>query len=122
MDPVLLQQLSTAEGMREVVKARWVDAQPAVVPHLESHRVAAGRLSAALADVDPNPSAYLRQVLKAKLREHQAWAALSDVRQKVGLEFDRACPLGTGFDWAAYDRAFSAPGAACLDSDRDWCP
>jgi hypothetical protein len=112
MDPFVLEQLSTAEGMREIVKAHWVDAQPAVIPHLECHRVAARGLSAALADVDPNPSAYLQQVLKAKLREHHAWLALSEIRQKVGLEFDRACPLGTGFDWAAYDRVWSVSGTS----------
>jgi hypothetical protein len=111
MDPMLLEQLSTPEGMREVVKGRWVDAQAEVGPYLERHRTAVRTLSAALADIDPNPTVYLHQVLKAKLIEHQAWLALAEIRQKLQLEFDRACPLGSGFDWATYDRVWSAPGA-----------
>ena len=111
MDPTLLEQLSTPEGMREVVKGRWVDARAEVGPYLERHRAAVRTLSAALADIDPNPTAYLQQVLKAKLAEHDAWLALVDIRGKLALEFDRACPLGCGFDWAAYDRVWSVPDA-----------
>jgi hypothetical protein len=109
---MVLEQLSTAEGMREVVKGHWVDAQPAVGPYLERHRAAVRTLSAALADVDPDPIAYLQQVLQAKLGEHQAWLALAEIRQRVELEFDQACPSGSGFDWAAYDRVWSAPDAS----------
>jgi hypothetical protein len=111
MDPMLLEQLSTTEGMREVVKGRWVDAQAEVGPYLERHRAAVRTLAAALADIDPNPTTYLDQVLRAKLAEHQAWLALAEIRQKVELEFDRACPLGSGFDWAAYDRVWSTAEA-----------
>jgi hypothetical protein len=114
MDPIVLEQLSTAEGMREVVKGYWVDAQAEVAPYLECHRAAVRTLSAALADIDPNPIAYLDQVLKAKLGERQAWVALADIRQKVGLQFDRVCPAGSGFDWAAHDRV-TAPDPSLSD-------
>jgi hypothetical protein len=111
MESVTLEQLSTPEGMREIVKQRWVDSRAEVGPYLERHRAAVRTLSAALADVDPNPCAYLQQVLKAKLAEHHAWLVLVDARQKMELEFDRDCPLGSGFDWAAYDRVWSVSGA-----------
>ncbi len=115
MEPMLLEQLSTAEGSREVVKRYWVDAQPPVEPYLERHRAAVRTLSAALADIDPNPVAYLHQVLKAKHGEHQAWLALSEIRQRVGLDFDRACSLEAGFDWGAYARLWSTSSATLLD-------
>ncbi len=115
MEPMLLEQLSTAEGSRDLVKQYWVDAQPAVAPYLERHRAAVRTLSAALADIDPDPVAYLHQVLRAKDGEHQAWLALSEIRHRVGLDFDRACTSGSGFDWAAYARVWSVPFASLPD-------
>ncbi len=115
MDPIVLEQLSTPEGMRAVVKGRWVDAQAEVQPYLERHRAAVRTLSTALADIDPDPTSYLQQVLRAKLIEHQAWRALVEIRQKLELEFDRACPLGSGFDWATYGRVWSTPDANSAD-------
>jgi hypothetical protein len=114
MEPMELEQLSTAEGLREVVKARWVDAQAAVSPRLERHYAALAKLAAALDDVDPDPAAYLGQVLRAKLRERATWLALVEMRQQVGLEFDQGCPPGTGFDWAAYDQVWSSPSTRSL--------
>jgi hypothetical protein len=111
MNPMELEQLSTAEGMREVVKARWVEAQPAVVPYLDQHHSALRKLSTALDDVDPNPQTYLEQVLRAKLAERRAWLALVEVRERIGLDFDKAAPLGSGFDWPPTIGCGARPGA-----------